>query len=142
MKALDILALAKCVNEKTLKEVREKVKPGTYDGDLMVKVAYSMTVGEDTEATPAASIPWQDIAIAALNRLSKNARAECIDAGFHSEVDETVKDELTAILKLRAERIADASPKNPKKGAVKLTANIEEVKATISEKVTDKVTLG
>ncbi len=123
------LALCKSFTENETKEIRNKVQPGTYHLDELVRLKGTLKVGTDIVAIQAQGAdPWYlvHLALSKLNGVTINALVEeaistkktlspeayeNMKKKFKVEVDE-------AVAKLKAET------KEPRKGAAKFIGDI------------------
>lgn len=106
---------------------RDKIKPGPKEGEFLARISYSLNVAVDTDKAASASIPWQDIAVAALAFLTADQEREVIDDAFEGQVDETAKAMLKAALEPKAKAIADTLDRIPVSGSVTGRVAIERI---------------
>lgn len=71
MGRLDHVSLA---SNKATQALRSKVPPGEHKGKMRFELEYDLTVGEDSEAEVAQSVPWKRFAGALLARLNEQTR--------------------------------------------------------------------
>ena len=102
---------------------REAIAPGTYTGEFTVRIGYGVTVGEDTDAKPTASVPWRELAVLALAKLNDETRESVITSALAGEASEDMTKAQEKRIKPRIEAIVASLPRIPKKGAVKATIN-------------------
>lgn len=117
LEAVEALALAKGLNEKALKEIRNSVEAGDHAVDFTVRVRGGVKVQEDHEAKSVAKVPWQRVATLLFEKLNgvtiESVLAEVMDEA--RELDEkSLKDSADeAMAKLKG------STSGTRKGAVK-----------------------
>ena len=89
-------------SKKEADSIRDQVEPGTYQGEMVLRIPYALTVGEDYESAVAASVPWQQIACALLSSVNPATRAALVRnavAGTLPDGLESYKAEAVAAVK-------------------------------------------
>jgi hypothetical protein len=105
MENTQIVAIAKAVKEKVLKDASREVDPGRYDVDLLVRVLGSFTKGEDFEQKITAKINYTLLSALALSKVNKETRDSIVEdfimamgrsetSPEHSKLIDQVKDEI------------------------------------------------
>ncbi len=86
-------------SNKSAEALRSKVKPGEHKGSMRFQLDYDLTVGEDSEAVVAQSVPWKRFAGALLARLNEQTREAVVrDLLKDGEFDDSKGDEAAEAL--------------------------------------------
>ena len=136
MDAIKLLAIEKAASKTAKAEnARDKLTPGTYSVETVVKVSGTLTVAPDTERVPTVSIPLLPALALALRYagVTGNAARDAILRGVREALEngqaaadllpEGLESEVAALKK----SIAAELPKTPVKGAVKFAGTLELV---------------
>lgn len=92
--ALGRLGHVNLASNKTAEGLRAKVAAGEHKGSVNVRLDYEITVGEDSEAIVAQSVPWKRFAGALLARMNEATREAVVrDLLKDGEFDEAKGDE-------------------------------------------------
>lgn len=67
MDSKEILAVNKVLSKKVCDQARKEVVPGRYPVDVIIRVKGNLSVGEDTEVTPTASLMSVDFMLLAFH---------------------------------------------------------------------------
>lgn len=134
MDAITTLAISKFVDD----EVRDKVEPGTYDIDKIVRLKGGMVVSEDPKPRNATCmIPWMEVFALSLHRAGVT-RDKTLQI-----VGETVKDclenkdsavgcikelfpEIQGTIERVKKEVVEKLPKQATRGAIKVSLVVEE----------------
>ena len=79
MKNAEIIALAKVMKEKAVKEASQELEAGRYELDMLVRILGSFTKGEDYETTVPNKINFTLLAAMALSKVNIETRNSIID---------------------------------------------------------------
>jgi hypothetical protein len=141
------LIMSKAVTKKVLDESRRNVTAGKYHVDMTVRVRGDLSVGEDTETTPTASLLSVDFLLlafhaagvtrgAAMKAIGNVADGYLVNWTGSKEDKEKAKEARQEALdsydpdgkmKELFSRFKDDLPKVPKKGSVKFKGEVEEI---------------
>lgn len=120
------LAIAKAFNEKATKEIRERVDPGKYVIDGLVRLKGTLSVGEDTTATNPQKLCLLTALTLAFSKLNATTRQAVLDevvSAFNEEraidTDEVSKSIEKAVARMVAKTEA------PRKGAARYVGDVE-----------------
>lgn len=112
---------------KDADSIRASVEPGEYDLDTVVRIRGKLVVAPDTKAKTPTAVPWQKVAallFSKLNGVTVESVLEEVLSGAASLA--AAVEEVDARAKEAVERLV-ASTEQPRKGAVKLRAEVEEL---------------
>jgi hypothetical protein len=141
------LIMSKAVTKKVLDESRRNVTAGKYHVDMTVRVRGDLSVGEDTETTPTASLLSVDFLLlafhaagvtrkAAMKAIGNVADGYLVNWTGSKEDKENAKEARQEALaaydpdgkmKELFSRFKDDLPKVPKKGSVRFKGEVEEI---------------
>jgi hypothetical protein len=147
MNNIETLAMSKAVTKKVLDESRRNVIAGKYHVDMTVRVRGDLSVGEDTETTPTASLLSVDFLLLAFHAagVTRGAAMKAIGnvadgylanwVGSKEDKEKAKEARQEALdsydpdgkMKELFSRFKDDLPKVPKKGSVKFKGEVEEI---------------
>jgi hypothetical protein len=146
MNNIETLAMSKVSSKKAV-DARKNVTAGKYHVDMTVRVRGDLSVGEDTETTPTASLLSVDFLLlafhaagvtrkAAMKAIGNVADGYLVNWTGSKEDKENAKEARQEALaaydpdgkmKELFSRFKDDLPKVPKKGSVKFKGEVEEI---------------
>jgi hypothetical protein len=147
MNNIETLAMNKAVTKKVVDASRKNVTAGKYHVDMTVRVRGDLSVGEDTETTPTASLLSVDFLLlafhaagitrkAAMKAIGNVADGYLVNWTGSKEDKEKAKEARQEALdaydpdgkmKELFSSFKDDLPKVPKKGSVKFKGEVEEI---------------
>lgn len=147
MNNVETLAMSKAAVTKKVVDARKNVTAGKYHVDMTVRVRGDLSVGEDTETTPTASLLSVDFLLlafhaagitrkAAMKAIGNVADGYLVNWTGSKEDKEKAKEARQEALdsydpdgkmKELFSRFKDDLPKVPKKGSVKFKGEVEEI---------------
>ena len=102
------LILSKFLDDKTKKDCREQITPGSYEDEFTVSVSGKIVVGEDYEAQN--PIPWKKIALRLLSMVPAKEAVATVKESI-SEEDAPSVDQLQDKISLSGSSILGKSPR-------------------------------
>tara|TARA_Y100000034_G_scaffold85307_1_gene102320 strand:+ start:406 stop:810 length:405 start_codon:yes stop_codon:yes gene_type:complete len=124
---IELVTLSKLTNSKQLKEARESLVSGEYEGTMDIRVNYLTKIGEDTSV--AESISYQQLFFMLANRVNVDTLQAV--AKQYSRGDKSAP--LARVAHHLIDPVKEQLSRKPRKGAVRVESAIQEVPVTLTD---------